>query len=81
MSSRHCNGGSEGCGIVFWGEAIADCKTPRNGGVKVALGCRLWRGVIGTCNSRLLNAARRWHEAGAVLEVVVPFWEMQLQIR
>ena len=33
--------------VVFLGEAVADCQTPCNGGLKVALGCKWWRRVWG----------------------------------
>ena len=31
-----------------------DCRTPCNGGFKVAVGCSWWRRVIGECNFMLL---------------------------
>ena len=35
--------------VVLLGEAVADCQTPYDCGLKVALGCRWWRCVIGKC--------------------------------
>ena len=58
-SNDACNGGlkvvADG-GAVLVGNTIADCWTPCNGGLKVAVGCRWWRRVSGECACRLLDA-------------------------
>ena len=47
-SHPHCNGGFLGC--RWWGCVMGECNcrllAPCNGGVKVALGSRLWRCAI-----------------------------------
>ena len=60
------------CGLLLR-EALANCKTPYNGGFKVAMGCRWWRRVIREIQlqlaSRRVIVESRWQmvsDCGAV---------------
>ena len=63
-------------GAVFLANAIADCWTPCNGGLRVAVGCRRWRrswGQLQIVGRRVMVGSRWQWVAGCC-------WEVQLQI-